>query len=68
MLVAPLWVLAFVGDKVKRLWVITLFVVLFLPLVVFTSSVKSSEASLAATAAYVLYTCGDGTRLQFTSC
>lgn len=51
MLVAPLWVLAFVEDKIKRLWVITLFVVIFLPLVVFTSRVTNTQASLAATAA-----------------
>jgi len=51
MLVAPLWILTYVDDMFHRLSVITAFVVAFLPLVFFTSTGKSSEASLAATAA-----------------
>ena len=49
MLICPLWILAFVEDMEKRLVVITAFVVLFLPLVTFTSTSRPFEV-LAATA------------------
>ena len=49
MLITPLWILSFVEDQVKRLSVITCFVVAFLPIVTFTSSARPFEL-LAATA------------------
>ncbi|KAI0441387.1 hypothetical protein F4803DRAFT_419542 [Xylaria telfairii] len=51
MLIAPLWILANIGDMVLRLTVITAFVVAFLPLVTFTSTARPFE-TLAATAGY----------------
>ena len=50
LLIAPLWILAFVKDQPVRLAVITVFVVILLPLITFTSNAKPFEA-LAATAA-----------------
>jgi hypothetical protein len=50
MLIAPLWILAFVEDRVFRLVVITVFLVCFLCLVTFTTVVRPFE-SLGATAA-----------------
>jgi uncharacterized membrane protein len=50
MLVAPLWILAFVKQTVPRLAVITAFVVVFLCLVSGTTVAKTFE-SLAAAAA-----------------
>ena len=51
MLIAPLWILAFVHGTIDRLGIITLFIVLFLVLLSFTTVAKPFE-SLAATAAY----------------
>ncbi|KAF2107349.1 hypothetical protein BDV96DRAFT_506545, partial [Lophiotrema nucula] len=51
MLIAPLWILAFVDHIVNRLAVITTFLVFFLCLVTFTTAAKPFE-SLGATAAY----------------
>jgi hypothetical protein len=50
MLIAPLWILAFVQEKVHRLAVITVFLVCFLSLVTFSTVVRPFE-SLGATAA-----------------
>ena len=50
MLVAPLWVLEFVDGSVRRLGLITGFIVLFLVLVATVSEARPFE-SLAATAA-----------------
>lgn len=50
MLIAPLWVLAFVNDLVQKLGVITAFIVLFVALISFTTTAKPFE-SLAAAAA-----------------
>lgn len=50
MLVAPLWILAFVQDQVRRLGVITVFVVVFMLLISLATVAKPFE-SLAATAA-----------------
>jgi hypothetical protein len=52
MLVVPLWILAYVNNKAKRLAIITTCVVFFLCVLNFTMVAKPSEA-LAATAAYV---------------
>lgn len=51
MLITPLWILEFVSETVDRLGVITIFIVIFLGFVAFTSPAKSFE-TLAATAAY----------------
>ncbi|PSN71195.1 hypothetical protein BS50DRAFT_673814 [Corynespora cassiicola Philippines] len=51
MLIAPLWILASTEGTMKRLAVITGFIVLFLGLVAFTTVARPFE-SLAATAAY----------------
>ena len=50
MLIAPLWILAFVGGLVPRLGVISAFIVLFVALVSVTTVAKPFE-SLAAAAA-----------------
>lgn len=50
MLIAPLWVLAFVNDLVRKLGVISAFIVLFFGLISFTTTAKPFE-SLAAAAA-----------------
>jgi hypothetical protein len=50
MLVAPLWILAFVQEQTRRLGIITAFVMVFLGLISFTTNAKTFE-SLAATAA-----------------
>lgn len=50
MLIAPLWVLAVTHGTMKRLGVITGFVVLFLGLIAFTTVARPFE-SLAAAAA-----------------
>ena len=50
MLIAPLWVLAFLGGLVPRLGVISAFIVLFVSLVSLTTVAKPFE-SLAAAAA-----------------
>ncbi|KAF6217660.1 hypothetical protein HO133_006762 [Letharia lupina] len=51
MLIAPLWILAFLGGLVQRLGVISAFIVLFVALVSVTTVTKPFE-SLAAAAAY----------------
>ena len=51
MLIAPLWILAFLGGLVQRLGVISAFIVLFVALVSITTVAKPFE-SLAAAAAY----------------
>lgn len=53
MLITPLWVLAITHGTMKRLGVITGFIILFLSLVAFTTTARPFE-SLAAAAAYVL--------------
>ncbi len=53
MLIAPLWVLAFLGGIVQRLSVISAFIVLFVALVSVATVAKPFE-SLAAAAAYVV--------------
>ncbi len=50
MLIAPLWVLAFVNDLVQKLGTISAFIVLFVALVSLTTTAKPFE-SLAAAAA-----------------
>jgi hypothetical protein len=50
MLIVPLWVLAITEGIMKRLGVITGFIVLFLGLIAFTTTARSFE-SLAAAAA-----------------
>ena len=50
MLVAPLWILAFVENKVYRLVIITMFLICFLSVVTFTTVARPFE-SLGATAA-----------------
>ena len=50
MLIAPLWILAFVGGSVQRLGVISAFIVLFVALISVTTVAKPFE-SLAAAAA-----------------
>lgn len=50
MLIAPLWILAFLGGLVQRLGVISAFIVLFVALVSVTTVAKPFE-SLAAAAA-----------------
>ena len=50
MLIAPLWILAFLGELVPRLAVISAFVLLFVVLLSFTTVAKPFE-SLAAAAA-----------------
>lgn len=50
MLIAPLWILAFVGGLVQRLGVISAFIVLFVALISVTTVAKPFE-SLAAAAA-----------------
>lgn len=50
MLVAPLWILAFVHNIVAKLAVITIFTLVFLAMVSFATNAKPFEA-LAATAA-----------------
>lgn len=52
MLIAPLWILAFLEGLVQRLGVISAFIVLFVALVSITTVAKPFE-SLAAAAAYV---------------
>lgn len=54
LLIAPLWILAFVTEPVQRLAIITAFVVVFLPIVTFASLARPSEA-LAATAGSVWF-------------
>lgn len=51
MLIAPLWILAFLGGLVQRLGVISAFIGLFVALVSITTVAKPFE-SLAAAAAY----------------
>ncbi|KAI9867436.1 MAG: hypothetical protein M1813_008994 [Trichoglossum hirsutum] len=51
MLIAPLWVLMFVGNQIKRLAIITAFIIVFL-LLISTVTVAKPFESLAATAAY----------------
>ncbi|KAF2854121.1 hypothetical protein T440DRAFT_465127 [Plenodomus tracheiphilus IPT5] len=51
MLIAPLWVLAYTDGIKQRLGVITVFIVVFLGLLAFTTVAKPFE-SLAAAAAY----------------
>lgn len=50
MLIAPLWILAFLGGLIQRLGVISAFIVLFVALVSVTTVAKPFE-SLAAAAA-----------------
>lgn len=50
MLIAPLWILAFLGGLVQRLTAISAFIVLFVALVSITTAAKPFE-SLAAAAA-----------------
>ena len=50
MLIAPLWILAFLGGLVQRLGVISVFIVLFVALISVTTVAKPFE-SLAAAAA-----------------
>lgn len=50
MLIAPLWVLMFVGNQIKRLAIITAFIIVFL-LLISTVTVAKPFESLAATAA-----------------
>lgn len=52
MLIAPLWILAFLGGLVQRLGIISAFIVLFVALISLTTVAKPFE-SLAAAAAYV---------------
>ena len=52
MLIAPLWILAFLGGLVQRLGVISAFIVLFVALISVTTVAKPFE-SLAAAAAWV---------------
>lgn len=55
MLIAPIWILAFTHAVVLKLTVITIFILLFLGLVVLGTNAKAYE-TLAATAAYVFFT------------
>ena len=50
MLIAPLWVLAFVGDMVARIGIMCAFIVVFVLLISLTTVAKPFE-TLAATAA-----------------
>ena len=50
MLIAPLWILAFVGDLAKRLGVICAFILLFVALVSVTTIAKPFETLAAAAA------------------
>jgi hypothetical protein len=52
MIVSPLWILEFVHGSIKRLGIITMYIVLFITLLSVTTVAKPFE-SLAAAAAYV---------------
>lgn len=50
MLIAPLWVLEFVNGPINRLGIITMFIVLFIILLSFTTVAKPFESLTAAAA------------------